>query len=352
MTTNPTLNSRIRGALYGLATCDALGGPVEFKKRGRFPMVTTMLPNENFDLPPGCFTDDTSMTLCLAQSLIDKARTPTGPAVFDIQDQVRKYIAWSRLGYMSSVPSRGCFDIGLATSGTLKIWDDYFRQNPSRVDDSNSEEYIARATACQRLVDGIYARPGFRGNGSLMRVTPIALAFHASDPDSAATLAMASSKPTHPNPTCQEACAVYTRLQILALHSSSPSPSPSKGLLAQSLANTLITDPDLHARLAPYTTLQTWLSTPATSIKSTGYVLDTLEAALWSFFTTDSFRDGAIKVVNLGDDADTVGAVYGGLAGAWYGFDGVPGEWVEGLESREVLEKVVEEMCRIVGEGA
>jgi ADP-ribosyl-[dinitrogen reductase] hydrolase len=334
MTSFP-VQSRIHGAIYGTATCDALGGPVEFNRRGTFPLVTTMLPNSNFDIPAGCFTDDTSMALCLAQSLIDKN------GQFNIQDQVRKYIAWSKMGYMSSVPERGCFDIGLATSGTLKIWNDYFRQNPSRVDDPASEEYISRIAACQRSVDGIYGKDAFRGNGSLMRVIPIGLAFHAEE--DAAKIARESSRPTHPNKTCQEACAVYTTLVAGALK------GKSKNELAEMFAAIQIEDRDLNARLSRYNTLSDWESRASTDIKSTGFVIDTLEAALWAFFTTSSFREGAIKVVNLGDDADTVGAVYGGLSGAWYGFNAIPSEWVEELKSKHLLDKVVDGLCRITG---
>ena len=93
----PSPSSRIRGSVYGLACADALGGPVEFHRRGTFPTVTTMLKNDNFGLPPGHWTDDTSMTLCLAQSLVEKGS-------YDITDQVRKYVDWLKHGYMSSTP--------------------------------------------------------------------------------------------------------------------------------------------------------------------------------------------------------------------------------------------------------
>src|ERR1700712_2530816 len=107
--------SRVKGAIYGLAVCDALGGPVEFKSRGSFKQVTAMLPNDNFGLPAGCFTDDTSMALCLAHSLLDCDGNS------NTVDQVRKYISWFRDGYMSSVGI--CFDIGVSTQSTLTLWE-------------------------------------------------------------------------------------------------------------------------------------------------------------------------------------------------------------------------------------
>ena len=113
---------RIRGSLYGVAVTDALGGPIEFKQRGSFPPVTKFLFNPHFDLPPGSFTDDTSMTLCLAQSLVDTK------GKFILQDQIRKYVKWKEEGYMSS--SGHCFDIGNATRRSLGIWKKYFDQRP------------------------------------------------------------------------------------------------------------------------------------------------------------------------------------------------------------------------------
>ena len=84
---------------------------------------------------------------------------------------------------------------------------------------------------------------------------------------------------------------------------------------------------------------------------SSGYVVHTLEAALWAFLSTSTFQEGALKVVNLGDDADTVGAVYGGLSGAWYGIDAIPSEWIEGLQAKSMLDGVVDEVVELVERG-
>lgn len=123
MTDAPPIASRIRGSLYGVAVCDALGGPVEFHQRGSFPLVTSYRHNDNFDLPPGSWTDDTSMTLCLAQSLVDcKGK-------FVEEDQIRKYVAWFEHGYMSS--NGECFDIGNNTRIALSTWRLYLKKYPS-----------------------------------------------------------------------------------------------------------------------------------------------------------------------------------------------------------------------------
>ena len=99
------------------------------------------------------------------------------------------------------------------------------------------------------------------------------------------------------------------------------------------------------------TKFERFVQTPDSEIKSSGYVVHTLEAALWAFFSTSSFQEGALRVVNLGDDADTVGAVYGGLSGAWYGIEAIPNEWIDGLQSKSTLENVVEGVVKLVEQG-
>ena len=109
--------------------------------------------------------------------------------------------------------------------------------------------------------------------------------------------------------------------------------------------------PELQGVLGKYDSLDKMLQTEEDEIKSSGYVVHTLEAALWAFFTTSTFKEGALKVVNLGDDADTVGAVYGGLAGAWYGFEAIPEEWIKGLEAKKMVDDVVGGVVKLVEKG-
>jgi len=115
--TSITTSSRIRGSLYGAAIVDALGGPVEFRRRGTFRLVTGFRYNGNFDLAPGTWTDDTSMTLCLAQSLVEREGR------FVVYDQIGKYMRWMEEGYMSA--NGKCFDVGMATREALGIWKDF-----------------------------------------------------------------------------------------------------------------------------------------------------------------------------------------------------------------------------------
>jgi ADP-ribosyl-[dinitrogen reductase] hydrolase len=323
----PALSSRISGSLFGLAICDALGGPVEFKTRGSFPLITDLEPNLNFSLPAGCFTDDTSQALCLALSLIERQGS-------DPQDQVRKYIAWYRQGYMSSMPELGCFDIGIGTQSVLKAWSAHFKEHGyGKVGSEVAREVTKEG---QKMIDDLFRRESYCGNGSLMRVIPVALAFHAAGMEKAAASARESSRVTHPHSRCQEACAIHTQLAVKALQGG------DKNALAEVIATASIQDNQLRDRLGAYKSLDSWMQQPESKIRSTGYVIDTLEAALWGFFTTGTFEEGAVRVVNLGHDADTVGAVYGGLAGAFYGFDAIPARWIKTMRNKDLLQRVSE----------
>ena len=144
------------------------------------------------------------------------------------------------------------------------------------------------------------------GNGSLMRVSPVALVYH-NNLETALKNAVRSSQVTHPYPTNSEACKVYTHLIIRTLE------GVSKEDIAETLTNYAFEDPDLGLRFAKYTNVASFEAVKEQDISSSGYVVHTLEASLWAFFTTNTFEEGALKVVNLGNDADTVGAVYGGI---------------------------------------
>lgn len=138
-----SIPSRIRGALYGVAVVDALGGPVEFCARGSFAPVTAFRFNDNFGVPAGTWTDDTSMTLCLAQSLIDTH------GAFVAQDQVRKYIRWREHGYMS--PTGSCIDIGMATRMALQVWKDFFEER-TEMDVLDPEGHVEGQALIDRML--------------------------------------------------------------------------------------------------------------------------------------------------------------------------------------------------------
>ncbi len=281
---------RYRGSLMGLAAGDALGTTLEFKPPGSFEPISDMLGGGPFDLEPGQWTDDTSMALCLAESLVVCQS-------FDPADQMRRYLRWCREGYLSSTGS--CFDIGGTVSAAMRRFE---------VDKSNP---FAGRTESR-----------YGGNGSLMRMTPVPLAF-AGVPEQAIHLAGEMSRTTHGAPEPIDACRYYAGLILGALSGISKETllgtrySPLSGAWPVSVLSAKI---DAIAA-GSFKTRQ------PPEIRGTGYVVQALEAALWAFWNSDDFAAGALAAVNLGDDADTTGAIYGQLAGAYYGLDGIPRQW-------------------------
>jgi ADP-ribosylglycohydrolase len=301
-----TTLDRYRGCLLGLATGDALGTTLEFEQPGSFEPLTDMVGGGPFNLKPGEWTDDTSMALCLAESLITKKD-------FDPVHQLETYCRWYRQGHLS-VKGR-CFDIGTATRGAL---DRFIRTREPFCGDPS---------------------PYAAGNGSLMRLAPAPLAF-AGDPVRAIDLAGESSRTTHATAECVEACRYFAGLLLAAIG----------GMSKEQILNNNYEPAMAHFLRNPLTGKVGAIAGGSFAVKEppqirgSGYVIHTLEAALWAFHRTDNFRDGALKVVNLGEDADTTGAVYGQIAGAYYGVEGIPAEWREKLAMRDLLERRAAEL--------
>ncbi|VEH71517.1 ADP-ribosylglycohydrolase family protein [Arachnia propionica] len=297
---------RILGCLLGLAVGDALGTAVEFQARDSFPPVTGMTGGGVFDLAPGQWTDDTSMALCIAASL-----TETG--AYDPRDQLARFVRWYRDGYLSSTGR--CFDIGNQTRAAL-------------------EEFEATGEPYREAIGGMSS-----GNGSLMRLAPVAMAF-CDDPDAAGRFSADSSRTTHPAVECVEACGAYGRLIAAAIEGASRT---ELYVLAADLAEQ-VTNPDLATILRG-----SYRVKERDEISSSGYVLHSLEAALWALARTDDFLEGALLAVNLGDDADTVGAIYGQLTGALYGRSGIPENWRNRLHDVGMIEDLAAGIADRVG---
>jgi len=303
------LRIRFRGALLGMAAGDALGTTLEFKPPGTFEPITDMLGGGPFRLAPGQWTDDTSMALCLAASLVECGK-------FDPWDQCERYLRWLRDGYMSSTGT--CFDVGSTVGTSLLRY-------------AESLDPRAGPTA-----------PNTAGNGSLMRLAPVPL-FFAQDPVQAIFYAGESSRTTHGAQECVDACRYFAGLIIGALQERSkdellsPMFSPVEGLWEREpLA------PKIAAIAAG-----SFIRKEPPEIRGGGYVVHSLEAALWGFYKTDDFRSGALMAVNLGDDADTTGAVYGQIAGAYYGEEGIPSEWKSLLAERVLIIDLTNKLFRL-----
>lgn len=300
---------RSLGAMVGLAVGDALGTTVEFKSPGSFTPLVNIVGGGPFNLEPGQWTDDTSMALCLAESLIECRG-------FDPGDQMTRYVLWWREGHLSS--NGRCFDIGITVRTALSAFER--SGNPFS---GSTDEYSA-------------------GNGCIMRLAPIPIAY-ASDPQRAIHLAGESAKATHGAPACVDACRYMAGLIVGALHGASKAE-----LLGDSFApqGTNWVNESLHEHIAKVAAGSFKRKEPP-AIRGTGFVVDSLEAALWAFYKSDNFRDGAVLAVNLGDDADTTGAVYGQIAGAYYGFSGIPEEWSEKIALRETVLGYAQKLCEL-----
>ncbi|KAF3922169.1 hypothetical protein ABW21_db0203976 [Orbilia brochopaga] len=338
-----SLESRIKGAITGVAVADAMGGPVEFRARGTFDTVRDYQYNPNFNLPPGAWTDDTSMTLCLAQSLI----TSRG---FDPVSQLQNYIAWLKDGYLSSMDR--CFDIGSLTRMTLGFWQRHIP--PKSTSNNNTNAPIispAQLESLQSELNKTYSHTKYCGNGSLMRTVPIGLFYFNEPRETLAGYAHAASQLTHPYSTNSEACEIYCILVAAILSHSGDAPI-TKQALFEILKSFPWKDPDLHRRFRVYNNVEDFARLDTAMISSSGYVVHSIEASLWAFFATNSWEHGCLAVVNLGDDADTVGAIYGGLAGAFYGLEAIPARWRENLVRKEVVGKVADDLSRVIVERA
>jgi ADP-ribosyl-[dinitrogen reductase] hydrolase len=303
VTENTTqLRNRYHGALLGLAAGDALGTTLEFKPPGTFMPITDMVGGGPFNLQPGQWTDDTSMALCLGESLVRMHG-------FDAEDEMSRYVRWWQDGYLSSTGE--CFDIGMTVCRALS--------NYTKTGDPFSGSTDPRSA----------------GNGSLMRLAPIPLAYRAS-PELAIHYAAGSSRTTHAAPAAVDACRYYAALIVGALNGRSKehllSPDFYPGALVPEIAE--IAAGSFKEKNPP-------------AIAGTGYVVRSLEAALWAFYRSDTFEKGALLAANLGDDADTTAAVYGQLAGAYYGVDAIPAKWLEKLAMREFISEMADALFEL-----
>lgn len=291
---------RAIGALVGLAVGDAVGTTLEFATRDSRPPLTDMVGGGPFRLAPGQWTDDTSMALCLADSLL-------ALGMIDATDLATRFVRWWRSGENSCTGA--CFDIGIATREALQ------RFEASGDPRSGS------------------AHPRSAGNGSLMRLAPVAIRWHHDLP-AAIAAARTQSEPTHRAPAALDACALFAELLVEAIHG-----TPKQTVLAVRKRSDL--DEEIAAIAAG-----SWTDRERDEIASSGYVVHTLEAALWAAGNAESFEEAILLAANLADDADTVAAVTGQLAGALWGVSGIPDRWLDRLAWRERIENLAIEMHR------
>lgn len=295
---------RYCGALLGLACGDAVGTTVEFCPGGSFTPVTDMTGGGPFGLEAGQWTDDTSMALCLAESLLEKD-------AFDPLDQMGRYLNWWRWGYLSSTGR--CFDIGMTVRTALARYE--------RTGDPYSGS----------------SDPQSAGNGSLMRLAPIVL-YGFRRGDDLGRLAADSSRTTHGAADAVESCQLFAALIHAAVS------GVDKGQLLASIRGGW-SQPAVQ-RIAS----GAFVSKSRDQIRGSGYCIASLEAALWCFLRTDSFEEAVLEATNLGDDADTTAAIAGQIAGAYYGASGIPAHWLDRLHMRQEIEDMASRLYQRFGD--
>jgi ADP-ribosyl-[dinitrogen reductase] hydrolase len=295
------VSNRFRGCLLGLAVGDAIGTTVEFKARGSFPKVVDMVGDGPFHLQPGQWTDDTSMALCLATSLIAKKG-------FDPKDQMERYWLWYKEGYLSSTGR--CFDVGNTVGSALE----HFHRTGNPFSGSTS--------------------PDTAGNGSLMRLAPIPL-FYFPDLQKTLYFAAESSRPTHGATECLEACQLFSEMLFHAF----------SGREKEAVLFKTTFEPDMPK--IKEIALGSYRDKSVDEITGSGYVVECLEAALWCFHHTTSFEEAILQAANLGQDADTTAAVCGQIAGAFYSETGIPEKWLDRLHMRFEISQLAAQLSTI-----
>ncbi len=284
---------RAIGSLMGLAVGDALGTTLEFTTRDAQPLHTEILGGGAFGLEPGEWTDDTSMALCLADSLLARDG-------FDPKDVMDRYVRWWRNGENS--PSGRCVDIGNTTYDALN------RYEQLREPDCGSSDPLSA------------------GNGSLMRLAPVPI-FSCRNVEKAKEMAVLQSRTTHAATEAMEACEFFSELLVEAIDGS----PKDEVLRTRSWSGRSVIGEIAKGG---------WKHKSRDQIQSTGYVVHSLEAAIWCVYGASSFEEALVTAVNLGRDADTVGAITGQLAGALWSCDSIPQRWLEVLQWREHIEEL------------
>jgi ADP-ribosyl-[dinitrogen reductase] hydrolase len=287
---------RAKGALLGLAIGDAVGTTLEFLPRDA-NHINDMLGGGPFNLKPGEWTDDTSMALCLAETYLAHQK-------FDTADYLDRLCKWYKHGENSV--NGVCFDIGNATRAALDGW-------------------------LKQRLDWIgNIDPDTAGNGSIIRLAPTAI-FRRHLLSSTWRDAQTQSRTTHRAPEALSCCELLSAQLHLALNGADKIEMCTPMVQPLQARATIINAGEYKQKHRD-------------QIRSSGYVIDTLEAALWAVWNTDNFKDAVLLAANLADDADSVAAVAGQLAGALYGVSGMPEEWVENVAWSEHIQELARQL--------
>lgn len=313
---DPHFKSRVLGSLWGAVVGDALGVPVEFSQRAdlqRNP-VTHMCGHGTHNQPKGTWSDDSSLMLCTVESLMH--------ATFDTTDMGQRFVRWGDEELWT--PWGKAFDIGGATRTALN----QIKQGDPAEQAGGIDDYS-------------------NGNGSLMRILPVALRFASASPAQLLEYAHRASAITHRHPRSQLACGFYCLMVARLLDGDSPALAHAAAVC---IAREQYRQPPFAAELGHFELVLSpkLAELPELAIASSGYVVDTLTAAIWCLLSSKSYAEAVLKAVNLGGDTDTTGMVAGGLAGLHYELASVPKEWRTALARAEDLGTVFGEFAKYI----
>jgi ADP-ribosyl-[dinitrogen reductase] hydrolase len=297
--------------LMGFCVGDALGVPVEFvsrEKLKKFP-VTDMRGFGTHGQIAGTWSDDSSMTFCLAESLING---------LDYVDAADRFCKWLSEGYWT--PSNKTFGVGRTTLGALSS----IKKGVKAVEAGGKSEKD-------------------NGNGSLMRILPIAFYLNKNDYEDRFEIIHNVSSITHGHLRCQIACSIYVQYAVNLIRGFDK--KESYGLMQRDIFNNYNESFYKHEiKLFNRILCEDISNCNVDEINSSDYVVDTLEAALWCFINSDSYRESILKAVNLGQDTDTVAAITGGLSGLYYGLEAIPVDWLDKIPRKNDIYELADNL--------
>ncbi|MCX5805638.1 MAG: ADP-ribosylglycohydrolase family protein [Proteobacteria bacterium] len=313
--TEISFKERILGGLWGAVIGDALGVPVEFKSREvrKMDPVTGMRGYGTFNLPPGSWSDDSSLMLCTTESLLDG---------FDTNRMGQLFIQWLNEAYWT--PWGETFDVGGATHAGIKRM---MRGIPPEEAGGTSD--------------------GDNGNGSLMHILPVGLYFANSPVSEILEYAHRASSLTHRHVRSQIACGFYCLMVSALLKGNDPEEAYHYAIVQ---TEEYYNQPQCFRELAHFERILSGNihQLPEEKIQSGGYVIHTLEASIWCLLNSHTFTEAVLKAVNLGDDTDTTGIVTGGLAGIYYGVEAIPKEWVNVIARKEDIDRLFNNFMNVL----
>ncbi len=301
------MEGRVKGGLWGVILGDALGFQREGSSRGY------LRKNPIKDLKEGVWSDDSSLTLCLCDSLIKG---------FDLNDIAQNFIKWYKEGYLTPFG----YPIGIGRTTRL---------------------------ALQRIMRGASPEKSggkgewSNGNGSLMRILPAAFYFKKLPLKDFCEKIHKISAITHAHPRSLIACSFYCRIIVHIIEGEDKFKAYYSAVKE---IEEFYKDEPFFSELKHFSRILDCNihNLNEDLIKSSGYVIDTLEASLWSFLTTQSFTDSLLRAVNLGGDTDTIGAVTGGLSGTYYGYEAIPQNWLNKIVKKDLIEEIIEKFCKVL----